>query len=283
MMTALEFMAAPLLACLLLIGITVYFGIHVLKREIIFIDIALAQIAALGGAVSMLFHELNIGSHEEGHEHSSISILAYVFCVLAAGLFSMLKNKKIKIPLEAFIGIAYAVAATGAVIILDKGAGGDVHVHDMLTGSILWVSWKQVLRLLVVVLVVGAFHYLFREKFVKLTASYQDSTVQMKRSKLWDFLFYLSFGIVVVEAVSIGGILTIFAFLIIPASISALLATNWTSRILIGLLAGILATLLGLYFSWIYDLSTSPLIILFLALILAIALMGRAFKKLRKS
>jgi len=80
MFTALEFMLAPFVACLLLILIMVYFGIHVIEREIIFIDIALAQIAAFGSAVSLVLHELNIVHHNQGGEHDSRTFMAYLFC-----------------------------------------------------------------------------------------------------------------------------------------------------------------------------------------------------------
>ncbi len=281
MFTALDFMLAPFVACLLLILIMVYFGIHVIEREIIFIDIALAQIAAFGSAVSLVLQEMNIVHHNQAGEHDSRTFMAYLFCTLAAAIFTLLKNKKIKIPLEAIIGIAYAAAATGAVIILDKGAGGDVHIHDMLAGAILWVSWPQNLRFLVVVVVVGSFHYIFRHKFLGLTKHYKSEEAVVSNPKLWDFLFYFSFGIVIVEAVSVGGILTIFAFLIIPASISALFAQNWSSRIIIGLIVGGFATILGLYLSWIMDIPSSPAIILFLGLCLLVSLLLKLFHFLK--
>ena len=281
MFTALNFMLAPFIASLLLISITVYFGIHVIKREIIFIDIALAQIAALGGAVSLVLSNLNIG-HQNVHDHDSRTVMAYIFCLVAAGIFTLLKNKQIKIPLEAIIGIAYAVATTTTVIILDKGAGGDVHVHDMLIGSILWVSWHQIFRLFLVVIIVGGFHYVFRKKFTAVTLAYQGEKANISNPGLWDFLFYFTFGIVIVEAVSIGGILTIFAFLIIPASISSLFSIRWSSRILIGLLVGGIATVLGLYLSWVMDIPCSPAIILFLGLCLLVSLLLQAFMKYKR-
>lgn len=281
MFIALEFMFAPFVTCLILTGITVYFGIHVLKREIIFIDIAMAQIAALGSAVSLIFHELGVIHGGRDHDHEGITFMAYLFCTFAAIIFTLLKNKKINIPLESIIGIAYAVAATGAVIILDKGAGGDVHIHDMLAGSILWVTWHQVLRLFLIVFLVGGFHYLFRNKFLALTNQYLNNETELKNPKLWDFLFYFTFGIVIVEAVSVGGILTIFAFLIIPASISALLATSWSSRIFIGLSVGGIVTILGLYLSWMLDVPCSPTIILFLGIFLILALLLRVLRIVR--
>lgn len=275
MLTALEFMLAPFVACLLLLFIMVYFGIHVIKREIIFIDIALAQIAAFGSTATLVLYELNIGHHGTGGEHDSRSFMAYLFCTLAAGIFTLLKDKNIKIPLEAIIGIAYAVAATGAVIILDKGAGGDVHIHDMLAGAILWVTWNQNIRFLVVIIIIGSFHYIFRHKFLGLTKHYLSGETTISNPKLWDFLFYFTFGIVIVEAVNLGGILTIFAFLIIPSSISALLANRWSSRIFIGLIVGGIATISGLYLSWVMDVPSSPTIILFLGLCLLISLLLR--------
>lgn len=281
MISGLEFMIAPFIACLILIMITSYFGIHVIEREIIFIDIALAQIAALGSAVSLVINKLGISPHQDIHEHDSRTFLAYVFCLIAAGLFTLLKNKKIKIPLEALIGIAYAVATTAAVIILDKGAGSDVHIHDMLVGSILWVSWHQIIRLLIVVTVIGGFHFIFRDKFKGITLLYQGKESNTSRPRLWDFIFYFTFGIVIVEAVYVGGILTIFAFLIIPASTSALFATRWSKRISIALLIGCISSISGLYLSWVMDIPCSPAIILFLGVSLLISILLKVLLKFK--
>ncbi len=280
-MEILEFMITPFVACLLLIAANVYFGIHVLKREIIFIDIALAQIAALGNVIAMILYEA-FGNHqhmEHGEENYFTFTFSLIFCTIAAIVFSLLKNKKIKIPLESLIGIAYAVATAGAVILLDKAAGGDVHIHDMLTGSLLWVSWHQVVKLAIIVGLVGSFHFIFRKKFFMLTDNYHKHETGLKNKGLWDFLFYFSFGIVIVQAVHVGGILTVFAFLIIPASISALYATQWHYRIFIGLVIGALVTFLGLYFSWQLDVPCSPVIILFLAVVLLLSLLIKRIKK----
>lgn len=272
MISILEFIAAPIIACVILLVITSYFGIHVLKREIIFIDIALAQIAVLGG-IAALFLDLG-----DGYVSNTIAYLfSLVFSVGAALIFTFLKNPKINIPIEAFIGIAYALATTAAVIILDKGAGGDVHLHDMLTGALLWITWTQVIRLSIVVLVVGSFHFIFRKQFIELSENYNTGSESIRFYKLWDFLFYFSFSIVVIEAVRIAGILTVFAFLILPASISSLFQGTWLNRILIGWSSGILAALIGLYLSMILDLTASPLIILLLAVILLIGVIIKKF------
>lgn len=278
-MIAVEFLLAPFVACVLLIIINVYFGIHVIRREIIFIDIALAQIAALGSAVALVIYQFMHpeAAHEHGFNNAFTYILTLCFIILAAFLFTLLKNRIISIPLEAIIGITYAVAATATVIILDKGAGGDIHVHDMLIGSILWVSWHRITLLFIVVLLIGTFHFFFRKKFLNLTNTYLSKRINIKNPQLWDFLFYLTFGIVIIEAVNVAGILTVFAFLIIPASISVILVKSWFSRILLGWIISLFISIAALYLSWKMDLQCSPVIILFLGIFLIIT---AALKKL---
>ncbi len=279
-MEIISFMIAPLAATLILGGILVYFGIHVIKREIVFIDIALAQIAALGGTLAIVLwpETINGGGHEEGH-HLIEYLFSLLFTTLAAGLFSLLKSKKIRIPLEALIGISYAVATTAMVIILDKGAGSDVHIHDMLTGAILWVGWDKVLRLAGMVLIVALFHWVFRKNMMNLTDNYDNSSYKSKRKNWWDFLFYFTFGLVIVEAVQVGGILTVFAFLIIPASTTLLFFSTWRARILAGLLLTVILTIPALWVSWTWDLPASPVLILFLGIILIISGLVYQIKK----
>ncbi|KPL16331.1 MAG: hypothetical protein AMS26_04985 [Bacteroides sp. SM23_62] len=279
MISTLQFILVPLLACILLLVITSYFGIHVLKREIIFIDIALAQIAALGG-VLVIFIDHRLHTHEIMVGDLFLSnILAYIasllFCLGAAVIFTHLKSPRIKVPIEAFIGIAYALATTAAVIILDKGAGGDVHLHDMLTGSLLWTTWPQVIRLAIILVIIGGFHFIYRHRFIQLTAFYLEKSGAMKHQRKWDFLFYFTFGIMIIEAIRVAGVLTVFAFLILPASISALFAVQWRQRILIGLGSGVLAAFIGLYLSITLDVSVSPLIILLLGVILLVGVTTR--------
>jgi zinc/manganese transport system permease protein len=279
-MEIISFMAAPLVAILLMGGILVYFGIHVIKREIVFIDIALAQIAALGGTVALILFPHDHGAHgHEGANHWIEYGFSLLFTTLAAGLFSIMKNRKVKIPLEALIGISYAVATTAMVIILDKGAGSDVHIHDMLTGAILWVGWDQILRLAIIVAIVATFHILSRKRMTGLTDNYHNCEFQPGRRRLWDFLFYFSFGLVIVEAVQIGGILTVFALLIIPASTTLLFFKSWQSRIISGLVLATVLTIPSLWLSWTWDVPASPVLIFFLGITL---LIGGALYRIRK-
>ncbi len=280
-MEAVVFMLAPLAACLTLVGIHGYFGIHVLKREIIFIDIAMAQIAALGGVVHILFPaEMTTAWGVAAYETHSTAGITYIFSLLlvtvAALMFASLKSEKLQIPLEALIGITFAVATTGAVIMIDKGAGGDVHVKEMLVGSILWVKWHHITTSFIVYSLIGLFHYIFRDKFMAISESYQKAREKGINVRLWDFLFYLSLGIVVMHSVKIGGILVVFAFLIIPASISVLFTDKWATRIIIAWVGGTIVTMCGLYFSWKADVPSGPSVILFLGVFLVLAIIARA-------
>ena len=279
-MITFDFLFPPILGCILIVLINVYFGIHVIKREIIFIDIALAQIAALGGVIGGII----LNSPGPGHEHDGYNLFSYLlsltFISLAALVFTLLKHKKIPIPLEAIIGISFAVATTMAVIILDKASGGDVHVHDMLIGSVLWVSWNQIIRLAIVVSIVGLFHFIFRKKFLNLTDAFQDAYQTFRKPRLWDFLFYFSFGVVVIEAVNVAGILTVFAFLIIPASLTAFITKSWMRKIIAGWIMGITAAVSGVFLSVKMDVPSPPVIIIILGFLL---LLGYGFLKIKAS
>lgn len=264
------FLLPPFIACLLMIGILGYMGIHVLKREVIFIDIAMAQVAALGSLLAVILF------HSEEH-----SLLAYGFAfgtTILASLFYAQIGKKVKeIPHEAIIGVSYAIAAAGALFVLGLSTGSDVHMEHMLTGSILWASWHDILICTLIFGLVGLFHYRFRDHFICLSDKMED-TDHHEKSALWDFLFYVSMGLIITLAVHIAGVLVIFSFLILPATISALFSNSWKSRILIAWGSGILASLLGLAFSYSFDFSCGPSVVSFLVLILLIAVIMKRNK-----
>jgi len=280
MPTIILIMAAPLFACLTLVGIHGYFGIHVLKREIIFIDIAMAQIAALGGTIFSLLPAVATVedgiTHYEAHGAGPLAyICSLVLVFLAAGVFTLLKSEKLFVSIEAMIGITFAVATTISVILIDKAAGGDVHIKEMLVGSILWVKWFDILKSFIVYSIIGGLHYIFRHKILPISENYQKAKDKGINVKLWDFFFYFTLGIVVIHSVKIAGILVVFAFLIIPASISVLFSEKWSSRIILGYTVGTIVTMFGIYFSWAMDVPAGPAVILFLGLALILALIIR--------
>jgi zinc/manganese transport system permease protein len=263
------FMGAPFVACVILLLLCGYLGQHVLEREIIFIDIAMAQIAALGSTLALVL--------DHGHESFTALLLSLLAVALASGLFAFTRYGCRVLPLEAVIGVTYAVSAMAALLLFDQAAGGHDHMHDMLAGSILWVSWEEVGHTAIVFALVGLLHLLLRKQFKQLSNDYEKARVDGKKVRLWDFLFYLSFGTAMVFAVQIAGILMVFAFLIIPASISAIISTNWLSRIVIAWAMGMVVCLAGLILSWNYDLQCGPTLVCLLGCALTVVILLRRF------
>jgi zinc/manganese transport system permease protein len=247
----------PFAACLVMLGLLSYIGIHVLKREVIFIDIALAQIAAVG----------TISAHVVFHLHGNsfaANGLAFGSTLIAAAFFAVVRLRIKQIPLEAVIGVSYAVSAAAALFIVGVSPGGHVHIHEMLAGSILWATWGGVLWSAGIFAVVGLCFYLFRRPFSTISESYEDALAKGYGTLGWDFLFYALIGIVITTAVRTAGVVVVFTFLIIPATLSAMFATGWGARLAIGWVAGAASAALGLLFANRFDFSVGPAIALFL-------------------
>ena len=257
MLPIIQILGIPFLACMLMSSILGYLGIHVLKREVIFIDIALAQIAAVGSiAAHMSF---------EAHGDSLTAYLCSLGCVLvAAGFYAFVRSRLLQISLEAVIGISYAIAAAAALFLVGVAPGGHMHIQHILSGSLLWTCWRQIITSLIVFSLIGLAFYLIRKPITEISNSYQKGTAKDLRVVFWDFVFYVLLGIVITLAVQIGGIVVVFAFLIIPATISATLALRSGLQITAICTAAILASLGGLLFAYHLDFSIGPAIALFL-------------------
>ena len=271
-----QFLFPPFIACLTLVGIHGYLGIHVIEREIIFIDIALAQIAAVGTTVATIFW------HADEHSFSAY-LFSLGFTVLAAFFLTKIKKRITQISQEAIIGVTYAVAAAGALFLMALAAGSDVHMEHMLTGSILWAKWSDILPCAAVYAGIGLFHYLFIDKFRKVTHHYDAAVKEGVNAEFWDFLFYATLGIVVTHSVRIAGVLVVFALLVIPATISAMFAEKWSKRIGIAYVLGIVVTTIGLAFSYIFDFSCGPSVVMFLGIALILAALIRKLRPIRLS
>jgi len=258
----------PLLMCLSLVAVMGYLGIHVLKREIIFIDIALAQFAAVGAIVAHLaFH-----THEQPALGAVLSFLvAFAFVLVAAGFYAFARRNATQIPIEAVIGVSYAIAAAGALFLVGVAPGGHVHVQHMLAGSILWVTWRDVLVCIAAFAVVGALFRLFRGPLTKVSDDYDGAVREGVNVVLWDFVFYALCGVVITLAVRVAGVVVVFAFLIIPATVSALFARGWGTRLLAAWAAGVASSILGLLFAFRLDFSMGPSVAMFLGVELALA------------
>ncbi|KAF0245732.1 MAG: ABC-type transporter integral membrane [Planctomycetota bacterium] len=265
-LSKIEVLLWPFLACLVLVGIHGYLGIHVLARKVIFVDLAMAQIAALGGTVAFLY----------GHEIGTPTgyFLSLGFTLAGAGVFALTRTRHESVPQEAVIGLVYAIATAVAVLLADRAAHGGEHLKALLSGSIVWVTWKQVARTAAIYAVVGAFHYAYRAKFLKISLDPEGAAAEGVNVRLWDFLFYLTFGFVITSSVSIAGVLLVFCYLIAPAVVATLFAQSVRARLLMGWIVGTLVSALGLLFSW--DRPSGPTIIGFFAAFLALAAVGKA-------
>ena len=253
----------PFLMCLIIGAILGYFGIHVLKREVIFIDIAVAQVAAVGSIAAHLAFDV-----EEDH---LISYLFSLGCVLLiAAFYAVARRKVVQISIETVIGISYAITAAGAMFLIGI-APGHAHAEEMLAGRLLWVSWQHIILCLIVFSVVAICLFFMRKSLFGISENYENAVAQGRNVMWWDFVFYGLLGVVITLAVRVSGVVTVFSFLIIPATVSALFSAQWRSRMLIAIAAITVASLGGLLFAYYLDFSIGPAIALFLGAVLVIA------------
>jgi len=261
-MTFFELMALPFAECLVLVGIHSYLGIHVLKRKVIFVDLAFAQIAALGTTVGFLF-----GLHPTGPGAYVFSLL---FAIIAAAVFAITRLRDERIPQEAIIGLTYALAAAVAILVIDRAPHGAEHIKEIMAGSILWVRASDVAIAAGVYSLIGLYHYVFREKFLLISEDHEKARKQGINVRLWDFLFYVSFGVIISLSVRTAGVLLVFVFLVVPAMMGMILTRNLKLQLAIGWGAGTLVSIGGLVASDLYDLPAGPAVVGFYGLVLVI-------------
>jgi len=248
-----QFLLAPFVASLILTGIHAYLGVHVVERGVIFVDLALAQIAALGATIAIL-----VGMNPHGGNAYWISL---GFTFLGAGIFALARTRRAHIPQEAFIGITYAVASAAAILAMSKATGETEHLKDMLVGNILAVSWSEVRKTALLYAGIGLFHYFFRKRFLLISIDPRAAEAQGISIRLWDFLFYASFGFVVTSSVAIAGVLLVFCYLIVPSVGAMLFADRIGRRLAIGWTMGTLVSALGVFLSVQLDLPTGATIV----------------------
>lgn len=253
MLDMITYMAAPFAICLVIAGMHTYLGTHVLARGVIFVDLALAQIAALGTTVAFL-----IGFPIESSQAYWMSLL---FTFVGAGVFSFSRMDEDRVPQEAIIGITYVVASALAILAIDRAPHGAEHIKYLLVGSILWTSWPEVLKTLLVYLVMGVFHVIYAERFILISNNPEEANQRGWNIRLWDFLFYASFGIVISLSVRIAGVLLVFSFLIVPSVISALFTKSLKARLIIGWVLGFIVSALGSVLSYTLDFPTGATIV----------------------
>jgi len=267
-----EVMFWPIVACVLLPWLLVYLGLHVVQRGIIFIDIAMAQMASLGICVAVLFH-FDLASW-------TTFAIALGFTLAGAAVFSITGKRTSQIPQEAVIGISYVVAAAASVLLLSRAAEGDEQIKQMLVGNILLVTPFEVWKCFALFLGVGLLHFILRKNFLLVSYDRDGAWKQGLRVRWWDFLFYAAFGLVVTSFVRIAGVLLVFSYLIVPAVCGINLAGSLSRRLLIGWLIALIGGVGGLFFSFWWDLpSGAAIVCTFGALLILVSLVSLLRRK----
>ena len=261
----LAFLAAPFVASLILTGIHAYLGVHVVERGVIFVDLSLAQIAALGAAIAILLPITG------GDPHAPVVYwISLGFTFIGAAVFSTIRGHRARIPQEAIIGICYAVASAGAILAMSKATSESEHLKDMLVGNILAVSWNEVFETAGLYGAIGIFHYIFRKKFLAISLDHSNAGAHGLSVRFWDFLFYASFGFVVTSSVAIAGVLLVFCYLIVPSVGAMLYAETVGRRLAIGWTMGTIVSAVGVYLSLVLDLPTGATIVCTFGIVLAL-------------
>jgi zinc/manganese transport system permease protein len=251
----------PLVACLVIVAIHSYLGLHVIAREVIFVDLSLAQMAALGSSVAIL----------AGIQPDSTTSFLYAlgFTTLGAAVFALTRtSQRGAVPQEAIIGIVYVMASAAAILVADRTPRGGEAIKDILVGSLLWVDWPTIVRLAGVYAVVGLFHWALRRRFLTISFSPETALANGWRIRWWDFLFYLSFGIVITFSVPIAGVLLVFSFLVVPAAAAFQFTRRQGTLALLSWLTGAIASAAGLWISFHYDLPTGPVVVCMFGVVL---------------
>jgi zinc/manganese transport system permease protein len=268
----LQFLLAPFIASLILTGIHAYLGVHVVERGVIFVDLSLAQIAALGAAIAILLPITG------GDPHAPVVYwVSLGFTFIGAAVFSLIRGHRARIPQEAIIGICYAVASAAAILAMSKATSESEHLKDMLVGNILAVSWPEVTKTALLYGAIGIFHFIFRNQFLAISRDHAAAEASGLSTRLWDFLFYASFGFVVTSSVSIAGVLLVFCYLIVPSVGAMLYSESIGKRLAIGWTMGTLVSAIGVYASLQLDLPTGATIVCTFGVALIIMAVVRPF------
>ncbi|MBI3462684.1 MAG: metal ABC transporter permease [Planctomycetes bacterium] len=260
-------MAKPFFACLILTGVHAYLGLHVIEREVIFVDLALAQIASFGATLGFLW---GFGLHAlEGY------VTALGFTLVGAAVFAATRLRKPVVPQEALIGIVYAVSAAASILVLSRAPEGGEELKALLVGHLLFVDWHEIVKVAVLYGFIGLVHWRFRAPFLKISQDPDGAFAQGMRVRWWDFLFYATFGFVVTSSVELAGVLLVFSFLIVPAVCGALLARTIGRRLAIGWVAGTITSVAGITASYVWDLPTGATVVCAFGVCLALCAMGQ--------
>ncbi len=276
-----DLMLPALVASLILVGIHGYLGIHIIARGVIFVDLALAQVAALGWAAANLGLADHLSALTGIPPAEASYVIGLTATLVAAALFSVSRMEHTYVPQEAIIGIVYVVASAGTILLAAQAPRGSEHVEQLLTGSLLWVTWPEILKTALIYGAIGGLHYLYRRRFLTISLRPDRARAEGWSVGWWDFLFYALFGVVVTSSVAIAGVLVVFSFLVIPAVIAFLFTSSTVPLLTIAWASGTAATVAGLLSSYATDLPTGPMVVCAFALALLLAFVLRPLLRAR--
>jgi zinc/manganese transport system permease protein len=266
-----ELLAPALVACLLLACILSYFGLHVLLREVIFVDLALAQLAALGAAVGHL-----LSAHSDSF---ATYLYSFGFTLAGAAIFALARPAKARLPQEALIGIVYGVSAALVILLVSKSALDRGEIESMLTGRLLFAEWSEIGAMALLFGAVALLHYTLRRQFLEISEQSRTRASPTRRQKFLDFVFYASFGVVVTSSVQLSGVLVVFGLLIVPASCAAIYFASISNRLLASWLIGTISCSAGIAASALWDLPTGAAVVAALGAAFALSVIGSIFSQ----
>lgn len=276
----LDLIVVPMVAALVILLLHAYLGLHVIRREVIFVDLAFAQIAALGATVAMLVPPEWLAPLQIFGAEAPEYIFAFATTVLGALIFSFTRLEDSPVPQEAIIGITYVVASAAVILLAGLTAEGAEHIKETLTGTLIWVTWPTVGKMALPYALLAVFYWVFRKPILAVT--FEPETVE--RPRLWDFVFYVTFGLVITFSVPIAGVLMVFSTLVIPAVIAFLYTAHFGWALVWAWISGTVAIVGGILVSFWLDIATGPALVCAfgLTLILAAALRPLAGRRPRE-
>lgn len=264
-------MLLPLLMCLVLTGILGYLGIHVICRKVIFVDLAMAQVAALGTTYAFA---LGYDPRDPG-DVTGVYLFSLGFTLIGAAIFALTRMRYERVPQEAFIGIVYATATAIAILILSKTPTEAEYLKHMLVGNILLVHHGIILKTAGIYAVIAMVHWVLRDRFFKITLDPEGAVQEGINIRVWDFVFYVTFGFAITSSVAVAGVLLVFSYLVVPSAIAIMFAETIRARIMIAWAAGTIVSILGMTLSYYGDLPTGPSVVTCFAIVLVAAGIGR--------
>jgi zinc/manganese transport system permease protein len=258
-----ELLLPPFATAMIILLTHAYLGLHVIQREVIFVDLALAQIAALGGTMALL----------AGAEHGSNEAFFFAlgFTLIGALIFSFTRSDDSPVPQEALIGTTFVVASAAVLLVSSFSAEGTEHLQETMSGALIWVTWPTVMKMAATYGAISLFHFVARRNLLATSFAPQ----RVKHLRTWDFVFYATFGVIITASVQVAGVLMVFSSLVIPAIIAFFFTRSFSRALIIAWSSGTVAIVAGLAISFSMDITTGPVLVVTFGSVLLVAVVLR--------